>query len=113
MAEFFVLVKNFIRFLRESKDSKFLKSSKGRLLFTFVSIILDLILALIKNPSLLQNLFNGEKDDLVSHCKSPYRSKYNLLEKPIFEEDLKGRKHCGIIKFSILPIQTSGNFNRR
>ena len=28
-----------------------------------------------------------------------------LLEKPIFEEDLKGRKHCGIIKFSILPIQ--------
>ncbi|MDE5108754.1 MAG: hypothetical protein O4808_17420, partial [Trichodesmium sp. St17_bin3_1_1] len=28
-----------------------------------------------------------------------------LLKKPIFEEDLKGRKHCGIIKFSILPIQ--------
>ena len=82
MAEFFILVKNFIRFLIESKDSKFLKSSKGRLLFTFVSIILDLILALIKNPSLLQNLFNDEKEDLVSHCKSPYRSKYNLLEKP-------------------------------
>ncbi|NES70599.1 MAG: hypothetical protein F6K24_38010, partial [Okeania sp. SIO2D1] len=28
-----------------------------------------------------------------------------LLEKPIFEEDLKGRKHCGLLKFSILPIQ--------
>lgn len=249
MAEFFALLKNFIGFLREFKDSKFLKSSKGKLLFLFVSIIwpLILVLALIKNSSLLQNLFNDEKDDLenllndekddlVSHCKPFYQSKYNnigelkkvlrseakrkeaqkffdnnlrdiiinhtsekedqiikileryvvlekeeytnspdelggscisfkssnklednikpkkfqeeycasdrnaplakiqeekdkviitelreyepklqqlagkkivnlLLEKPIFEEDLKGRKHCGIIKFSILPIQ--------
>ena len=222
MAELFALLKNFIGFLREFKDSKFLKSSKGKLLFLFVSIIwpLILVLALIKNSSLLQNLFNDEKDDLVSHCKPFYQSKYNnigelkkvlrseakrkeaqkffdnnlrhiiinhtsekeeytnspdelggscisfkssnkledninpkkfqeeycasdrnaplakiqeekdkviitelreyepklqqlagkkilnlLLKKPIFEEDLKGRKHCGIIKFSILPIQ--------
>ena len=248
MAELFALLKNFIGFLREFQDSKFLKSSKGKLLFLFVSIIwpLILVLALIKNSSLLQNLFNDEKDDLenlsndekddlVSYCRSFLQSKYNdgeaekvlrseakreeaqnffdnnlrdiiinhtsekedqiikileryvvlekeeytnspdelggscisfkssnklednikpkkfqeeycasdrnaplakiqeekdkviitelreyepklqqlagkkivnlLLEKPIFEEDLKGRKHCGIIKFSILPIQ--------
>ena len=248
MAELFALLKNFIGFLREFQDSKFLKSSKGKLLFLFVSIIwpLILVLALIKNSSLLQNLFNDEKDDLenlsndekddlVSYCRSFLQSKYNdgeaekvlrseakreeaqeffdnnlrdiiinhtsekedqiikileryvvlekeeytnspdelggscisfkssnklednikpkkfqeeycasdrnaplakiqeekdkviitelreyepklqqlagkkilnlLLKKPIFEEDLKGRKHCGIIKFSILPIQ--------
>ena len=236
MVEFFAILKNVIGLLKESKDSKFLKLSKGMLLFAFVSIILTLILTLIENPSLLQNLFNDEKDDLVSHCKLFYLSKYNnigefkkvlrseakrkeaqkffdnnlrhkisnhtsekedqiikhleryvvlekeeytnnpdelgvscisfkpsnkledninpkkfqeeycasdrnaplakiqeekdkviitelreyepklqqlagkkilnlLLEKPIFEEDLKGRKHCGIIKFSILPLQ--------
>ena len=81
MAEFFALLKNFIGFLREFQDSKFLKSSKGKLLFLFVSIIwpLILVLALIKNPSLLQNLFNDEKDDLVSHCKPFYQSKYNNI----------------------------------
>ena len=92
MAEFFALLKNFIGFLREFKDSKFLKSSKGKLLFLFVSIIwpLILVLALIKNSSLLQNLFNDEKDDLenllndekddlVSHCKPFYQSKYNNI----------------------------------
>ncbi|MDE5075290.1 MAG: hypothetical protein O4749_04190, partial [Trichodesmium sp. St5_bin2_1] len=92
MAELFALLKNFIGFLREFKDSKFLKSSKGMLLFLFlfVSIILPLILvlALINNPSLLQNLFNDEKDDLenllndekddlVSYCRSFLQSKYN------------------------------------
>ena len=94
MAEFFALLKNFIEFLREFQDSKFLKSSKGKLLFLFlfVSIIwpLILVLALIKNSSLLQNLFNDEKDDLenllndekddlVSHCKPFYQSKYNNI----------------------------------
>ena len=81
MAELFALLKNFIGFLREFQDSKFLKSSKGKLLFLFVSIIwpLILVLALIKNSSLLQNLFNDEKDDLVLHCKPFYQSKYNYI----------------------------------
>ncbi|MCL2934013.1 MAG: hypothetical protein MGG11_17745, partial [Trichodesmium sp. MAG_R03] len=81
MAEFFALLKNFIGLLREFRDSQFLRSSQGRLLFLFVIMILSLILvpALIKCPSLLQNLCNDEKDDLVSHCKLFYQSKYNNI----------------------------------
>ena len=81
MAELFALLKNFIGFLREFQDSKFLKSSKGKLLFLFVSIIwpLILVLALIKNSSLLQNLFNDEKDDLENLSNDEKDDLENLL----------------------------------